>query len=312
MTKLHTHYGNLKVARDAPDFVIRAAYKTLSQKYHPDKNPDDPRTAQIMAAINQSYGVLSDPVRRKEHDAWIAAMEAQAAVQQVRPEPARTSPSSGTLTSSNGQSHGNSTIRNELKRRFLYFLISPPGVMGAILVVLAVFGSISKLVSPSAPPPPGPKPYQAVAPTRSAPIPDLPAYVRPETAPNGNPWPGTAGYVKGYPIDNDSGYSKITIDNSQNGSDVYAKLVSLDGATAYPMRQFYCPAGFRFTMDKVTAGKYDLRYRDLDTGGLSRSDAFDVEETRTAAGIEYSEHTITLYRVQGGNFQTYGLADDEF
>lgn len=56
MTKLRTHYDNLKVARDAPDAVIRAAYKVLVQKYHPDKNPGDERAARVMKIINQSYG----------------------------------------------------------------------------------------------------------------------------------------------------------------------------------------------------------------------------------------------------------------
>ncbi len=38
MGKLHTHYDNLKVARDAPPEVIRAAYKTLCHKFHPDRH----------------------------------------------------------------------------------------------------------------------------------------------------------------------------------------------------------------------------------------------------------------------------------
>jgi curved DNA-binding protein CbpA len=75
LAKLRTHYDNLKVARDAPIEVIRAAYRSLSQKYHPDKNKDNPRAAEIMAIINASYTVLSDPEKRKEHDAWIAGME---------------------------------------------------------------------------------------------------------------------------------------------------------------------------------------------------------------------------------------------
>lgn len=37
MASIRTHYDNLKVARDAPDAVIRAAYKALMQKFHPDK-----------------------------------------------------------------------------------------------------------------------------------------------------------------------------------------------------------------------------------------------------------------------------------
>lgn len=75
MAKIHTHYDNLKVARMAPQEVIRAAYKALSQKYHPDKNPGDEKAARIMAIVNTAYTALNDPVRRKEHDEWIAAEE---------------------------------------------------------------------------------------------------------------------------------------------------------------------------------------------------------------------------------------------
>ncbi len=59
----------------APQEVIRAAYKALSQKYHPDKNPGDEKAARIMAILNSAYGTLADPQRRKEHDEWIAAEE---------------------------------------------------------------------------------------------------------------------------------------------------------------------------------------------------------------------------------------------
>ena len=75
MAKIHTHYDNLKVSRGAPQEVVRAAYKALSQKYHPDKNPGDEKAARIMAILNSAYETLSDPVRRKEHDDWIAAEE---------------------------------------------------------------------------------------------------------------------------------------------------------------------------------------------------------------------------------------------
>ncbi|SNS33340.1 DnaJ domain-containing protein [Noviherbaspirillum humi] len=76
MAQVHTHYDNLKVARDAPPEVIRAAYKTLSQKYHPDRNPGNAEAIRIIQIINSAYEVLSDPVKRQEHDAWIARTEA--------------------------------------------------------------------------------------------------------------------------------------------------------------------------------------------------------------------------------------------
>ncbi|WP_083446899.1 DnaJ domain-containing protein [Azoarcus sp. CIB] len=48
MSRIRTHYDNLKVARDAPIEVIKAAYPSLSQKYHPDRNPDDPNAGRVM------------------------------------------------------------------------------------------------------------------------------------------------------------------------------------------------------------------------------------------------------------------------
>jgi curved DNA-binding protein CbpA len=78
MARIHTHYDNLKVARNAPPEVIRAAYKTLSQKYHPDRNPGNQDAIRIIQIINSAYEVLSDPAKRKEHDDWITQAEANA------------------------------------------------------------------------------------------------------------------------------------------------------------------------------------------------------------------------------------------
>ncbi|CAG4909185.1 Chaperone protein DnaJ [Paraburkholderia saeva] len=75
---MHTHYDNLKVTRNAPAEVIRAAYKALGQRYHPDRNasPDAPR---IMRLINEAYAVLGDPERRSAYDRELDAAPAGAA-----------------------------------------------------------------------------------------------------------------------------------------------------------------------------------------------------------------------------------------
>jgi len=75
-SRVHTHYDNLKVARNAPEAVIRAAYRVLSQQYHPDKHGGDPAASNIMRLINEAYVELSDPVKRRAHDDWIAKQEA--------------------------------------------------------------------------------------------------------------------------------------------------------------------------------------------------------------------------------------------
>ena len=75
MKNFRTHYDNLNVARNADIAVIKAAYKALAQKYHPDRNPDNSNAERIMKIINTAYQVLSDPVRRAEHDKWIDEQE---------------------------------------------------------------------------------------------------------------------------------------------------------------------------------------------------------------------------------------------
>ena len=78
MSRIHTHYDNLKVARNAPIEVIRAAYKSLSHKHHPDRNLDNQtESTRIMSLINTSYEVLSDTEKRRQHDIWIKEQESE-------------------------------------------------------------------------------------------------------------------------------------------------------------------------------------------------------------------------------------------
>lgn len=68
MTK--DYYRILGVLDDAEEIVIRAAYKALAQRYHPDKWTGSKDEAnKRMSDINEAYGVLSDPVKRKQYDA---------------------------------------------------------------------------------------------------------------------------------------------------------------------------------------------------------------------------------------------------
>lgn len=294
--KLHNHYDNLKVARNAPLEVIRAAYKTLSQKYHPDRNSDNPDASRIMAIINASYEVLSDPQKRKEHDAWIAEKESTATEQNKpsqRPEPVQTSqPTTASITFKSVISH---VFRNWL----IY-----------VIIAAVIWGNFAEKTY--SPPPPGPKPYIANPTPEIEPTPAPPVYEKPLYAPNGEPWPANAGYVQGYKKLHTNGLSSVTVDNTQNDSDVFVKLVSLEGTEAYPVRQFYIPAYSKFTVNKVNAGSYDVRYRDLNSGGLSRSESFNLEETEIDGGTQFSNYTMTLYKVRDGNMQTYGLSEAEF
>ncbi len=87
MKILHTHYDNLKVARDAPPDIIRAAYKTLCKKFHPDHHQNNPTMTKTFQLISVAYHVLSDPTLRQEHDAWIAKEEARLTKESAQVKP---------------------------------------------------------------------------------------------------------------------------------------------------------------------------------------------------------------------------------
>lgn len=137
-------------------------------------------------------------------------------------------------------------------------------------------------------------------------------YRRPETAPNGAPWPAVAGYVSDYPHSNTSGISKVTIDNSANDADVFVKLVERTVLANITARVFFISAGERFTLNRVSPGQYDIRYKDLNTGALARTDPFEVQELETYQGTRYSDITLTLHKVMGGHMQIHELSDGEF
>ena len=66
---MKTHYEILGLLPQADDVVVRAAYKALAQKFHPDKLKNQTEAAtELMARINAAYDVLGQKERRKKYD----------------------------------------------------------------------------------------------------------------------------------------------------------------------------------------------------------------------------------------------------
>lgn len=63
-------YKILGVARDATGAEIKAAYRKLALKYHPDQNPGDPEAEERFKQIVNSYEILSDPQKRAAYDRY--------------------------------------------------------------------------------------------------------------------------------------------------------------------------------------------------------------------------------------------------
>ena len=298
-------YLDLNIADYAPDEVVQAAYRALALRYHPDKNPGDADAARILKIANEAYEILSDPLQRGGYDYILADIKnAQAKTGSSFPPPpfhSQQASPPGWPPPPPSKAPRQSTFWRTL---WGILLFSP-----RLTLCAGVFGwfAIASIFEKKS----VPKPYTQ-NPPRSAYEAPTSAFVRPETAPNGQPWPTTASYIDGYEILARNGHSTVTIDNSRNHSDVFLKLVALDAATDYPVRICFVPASSQFVFQGVAPGRYDVRYRDLSSGSLSKTEAFTLSQTQTNQGTEYSTLSLTLYKVVNGNMHTAAIDESQF
>ena len=62
------YYARLQVSPSATQAEIKAAFRRLARRYHPDLNPNDPRALEKFRAIHEAYEVLTDQVQRQRYD----------------------------------------------------------------------------------------------------------------------------------------------------------------------------------------------------------------------------------------------------
>src|ERR1700733_7016807 len=64
------YYEVLGVNRDASEEDIKKAYRKLAMKYHPDRNPDNPKAEGQFKEAKEAYEVLSDGQKRTAYDQY--------------------------------------------------------------------------------------------------------------------------------------------------------------------------------------------------------------------------------------------------
>lgn len=70
MARNKDYYDILGVSRDVSDDDLKKAFRKLSLKYHPDKNPDNKEAEEKFKEVNEAYQVLSDKNKRQQYDTF--------------------------------------------------------------------------------------------------------------------------------------------------------------------------------------------------------------------------------------------------
>ena len=64
------YYEVLGVNRDAAEEDIKKAYRKLAMKWHPDRNPDNPKAEEHFKEAKEAYEVLTDAQKRPAYDQY--------------------------------------------------------------------------------------------------------------------------------------------------------------------------------------------------------------------------------------------------
>ena len=64
------YYEILGVSKDSDARTIKAAYRKLAMKYHPDKNKDNKEAEEKFKEASEAYEVLSDSDKRQKYDQY--------------------------------------------------------------------------------------------------------------------------------------------------------------------------------------------------------------------------------------------------
>ena len=301
---MRTHYDNLQIPRDADEQTIRQAYRRLSKQYHPDLNPSED-ASRIMQLINRAYEVLSDPKQRAEHDRWIQQQETpRPRIAQHTTIRAHTAPQTSAQPQRQPEKPIQPSPTPAAKQSTHKKLWQPIFIIACCALVALFFWQLNSYLKTQAaeeethatqPETAGTAPADATQPENEAPAvaAPLPApaneatpsnYVRPSTAPNGEPFPSTSGYVKNYPYTRSTTKQlTIFVDNIRNTSDVFAELHQANAPQ--PLRTFFIEERSQLPLTALEAGSYTIRYVQLDTGETVTSETIALSDNQKEATV---------------------------
>ncbi len=126
---LPDYYRILEVSPTANSREIKTAYHRLALQYHPDLHPNNPEAEETLKLINQAYGVLSHPLRRRWYDAQTVIRPTMTQDDHTPPRynwsyPARTASRPADSTDQLPKFHGKTVLAVWLVGVLIVFLIA--------------------------------------------------------------------------------------------------------------------------------------------------------------------------------------------
>jgi hypothetical protein len=280
-----THYEILKVEPGVSADDLKAAYRILSRRYHPDRHPAHPdAAARIMASINVAYDVLSDPERRAAYDWQIGVSQPRTPV--LRRSHVR-----------RGHGPGEFSMR---RRAMAVRRLMAASVLSCLAALFIIGWVVLAPAEEGTEPEPG-RILDALVPWAGrsvgsegegagsgrqgvaagthgegrAPVVqglDIDkVHIRPIESPAGLPWPSVSGELAGYARLFATGYNGLLLDNRLGPSDVFVKVYQVDGAGLVAARHAFVRARDRLLLNEFPPGAYEVHYFSLDTGQSLRS-----------------------------------------
>lgn len=86
---MRTHYDNLRIPKESTPAQIKSAYRKIVLEHHPDMS-DTAASKAIFLAATESYGILSDPMKRRSYDATLEIMSPPKSAAQPKATPPKT------------------------------------------------------------------------------------------------------------------------------------------------------------------------------------------------------------------------------
>lgn len=130
---MRNYYDDLNINEDATSDEIKAAYRKLANKYHPDRNKEDKQAEEKFKRISEAYEKLEDTKTRAEHDRMLRnERETQRKEQQDAQRRNAEQKSPQQPYSADSKNHINSSKSGRNWRRIGWLFL-------ALLFILAIF-----------------------------------------------------------------------------------------------------------------------------------------------------------------------------